>query len=292
MNLSIAFIGFGEVGQLFGRQLAARPGVTVTAWDILFGQPGSGDSLRRLAMDSGVRAAASTQDACRGAELVISAVTADSAVAAAAEASHGLASSQVYVDLNSISPATKARVAAEAGRSGAAFVEFAVMAPVADPGIRVPILSGGERAEEVSARLNGLGMNIKAVSREIGVASASKLCRSIVIKGMEALMVDFTLAAERAGVKGNVLASLEASYPGMDWDALARTMIGRVKQHGVRRAAEMREASRMMEEFGLDGSLAEAIANRHEAVAREAQASGSSSSGPSPSPSPSTAGTA
>jgi 3-hydroxyisobutyrate dehydrogenase-like beta-hydroxyacid dehydrogenase len=292
MDLNIAFIGFGEVGQLFGRQLAACPGVTVTAWDILFGKPESGDSLRRVAADSGVRAAASPGDACRGAEFVISAVTADSAVTAAAEASAGLASSQVYVDLNSISPATKARVAAQAGRSGAAFVEFAVMAPVEGPGIRVPILSGGERAEEVSARLNGLGMNIKAVSREIGVASASKLCRSIVIKGMEALMVDFTLAAERAGVKDNVLASLEASYPGMDWDALARTMIARVKRHGVRRAAEMREASRMMTEFGLDGSLAEAIAGRHEAVAREAQGPGSSSSGPSPSPSPSTAGTA
>jgi Domain of unknown function (DUF1932) len=37
-----------------------------------------------------------------------------------------------------------------------------------------------------------------------------------------------------------------------------------VKQHGVRRAAEMREASRMMAEFGLDGSLAQAIAARHE----------------------------
>ncbi|MET0429201.1 MAG: DUF1932 domain-containing protein, partial [Microvirga sp.] len=289
---SIAFIGFGEVGQLFGRQLAARPDVTVAAWDVLFEAPGTGEGLRRLAADFGVRAAASTLDACRGAEIVISAVTADSAVAAAVGAAPGLDPSQVYVDLNSVSPATKARVAAEAGRSGAAFVEFAVMAPVADPGLRVPILSGGERAAEVSARLNGLGMNIEAVSREIGVASASKLCRSIVIKGMEALMVDFTLAAERAGVKGHVLASLEASYPGMDWEALARTMIARVRRHGVRRAAEMREASRMMSEFGLDGSLAEAIAGRHEAVAREAQVSGSSSPGPSPSPSASTAGTA
>ncbi|MET0744729.1 MAG: DUF1932 domain-containing protein, partial [Microvirga sp.] len=90
--------------------------------------------------------------------------------------------------------------------------------------------------------------------------------------------------------KDNVLASLEASYPGMDWDALARTMIGRVKQHGVRRAAEMREASRMMEEFGLDGSLAQAIASRHEAVSREAQDPEPSSS--SSLPSPSTAGTA
>ena len=34
----------------------------------------------------------------------------------------------------------------------------------------------------------------------IGSAAAVKMCRSIVIKGMEALMVDFTLASKKAGV--------------------------------------------------------------------------------------------
>ncbi|WP_425286843.1 DUF1932 domain-containing protein [Microvirga vignae] len=115
------------------------------------------------------------------------------------------------------------------------------MAPVSEPGIAVPILSGGERAEEVARRLNTLGMTITVVSTAIGTASAPKLCGSIVIKGMEALMVDFTLASQRAGV--------------------ATVMLSRVRQHGIRRAAEMREASRMISESGLDGSLAKAIAD-------------------------------
>ena len=46
-------------------------------------------------------------------------------------------------------------------------------------------------------------------------------------------------------------------------------MPGRVKRHGKRRAAEMREVSRMMREMGLEGSLAEAIAVRHESFAEE-----------------------
>ena len=112
-------------------------------------------------------------------------------------------------------------------------------------------------------------MNNTPVSPEIGTASASKLCRSIVIKGMEALMVDFTLASERAGVMPAVLASLQASYPGMDWENVAKVMMSRVKQHGIRRAAEMREASRMVEELGLDGSLTRAIADRHESFVRD-----------------------
>ena len=157
-------------------------------------------------------------------------------------------------------------------QGGANFVEFAVMAPVSGPGIEVPILSGGETAEEVSARLNELGMKITPVSTEIGTASASKLCRSIVIKGMEALMVDFTLASERAGVMPAVLESLKASYPGMDWENVAKVMMSRVQQHGVRRAAEMREASRMIAELGLDGSLASAIADRQESFAKAGRA--------------------
>jgi len=268
MSLEIAFIGYGEVGQLFSRQLAAKPSVRVTVYDILFDEPSRVPELRQRALDDKVHAAGSTAEACAMAEIIISAVTADSAVTAARQAAPHLRSRQTYIDLNSVSPATKRTVADQVQQGGANFVEFAVMAPVSGVGIEAPILSGGETAETISAQLNELGMRITRVSSEIGTASATKLCRSIVIKGMEALMVDFTLASERAGVMPAVLASLKASYPGMDWDNLAKVMISRVEQHGVRRAAEMREASRMIAELGLDGSFASAIAERHESFAR------------------------
>jgi 3-hydroxyisobutyrate dehydrogenase-like beta-hydroxyacid dehydrogenase len=267
MSLRIAFIGFGEVGQLFGRQLAAKAGVDVAVYDILFQNRTVGADLRARARDAGVRAAENAADACRGSHIVISAVTADAALAAARQAAPALESSQIYVDLNSVSPTTKRRIAEAVEGHCAGFVEFAVMAPVSDPGIAVPILAGGRQAHVVAAALNAVGMAVNPVSPEIGVASATKLCRSIVIKGMEALMVDLNLAAQRAGVLPAVLASLEASYPGMDWAEVARIMPSRVKRHGRRRAAEMREASRMMAELGLDGSLAAAIADRQESFA-------------------------
>jgi 3-hydroxyisobutyrate dehydrogenase-like beta-hydroxyacid dehydrogenase len=268
MSLEIAFIGYGEVGQLFSRQLAAKPGVRVTVYDILFDDPSRGSELKQQALDDKVHAAGSTAEACATAEIVISAVTADSAITAAQQAAAHLKPHQTYIDLNSVSPATKKNVADQVRQGGAAFVEFAVMAPVVGVGIEVPILSGGATAETTSARLNAFGMRITPVSPEIGTASATKLCRSIVIKGMEALMVDFTLASEKAGVMPAVLASLKASYPGMDWENVAKVMTSRVKQHGIRRAAEMREASLMIAELGLDGSLAAAIAERHESFAK------------------------
>ena len=256
--MQLAFIGYGEVGQLFARQLVAS-GASVAAFDA------KGAALAGVAGLDRVRYAERLADALEGAELVISAVTADQAVAAAASAAPHLRAEQVYVDLNSVSPHTKRAAAAALG--GADFVEFAVMAPVAGVGIAAPILAGGAKAEAVAARLNPLGMKIDVVSPEIGVASSTKLCRSLVIKGLEAIMVDLARAAPRAGVAEGVLKSLVASYPGMPWADIMGYMPPRVARHGKRRAAEMREAARMLEELGLSGAFASAIADAHESYA-------------------------
>ena len=263
----LALIGYGEVGQLFARQFV-KAGATVAVYDVKFAEADLRAPLARIAAEDRVRLAPSPQAAIEGAEIVISAVTADQAVAAAREAAPHLRQGQIYVDLNSVSPSTKRTVAGALG-AGVDFVEFAVMSPVAGLGIASPILAGGARAEAVAGRLNPLGMKIDAISPEIGVASATKLCRSIVIKGMEAIMVDLSLAGAGTGVTEGVLKSLSASYPGMNWAEVLKTMPGRVARHGVRRAAEMREAARMLEEIGLSGAFAEAIAARHEAYAAE-----------------------
>ena len=268
MALNLAFIGYGEVGQLFARDFKARPGIEVAAYDLKFDDFAERAPLAAAAEASGICVADNPKQVCWGADIVISAVTADQAVAAAEAAAPFLNPSQIYVDLNSVSPTTKRAVADAVRPSGAAFVEFAVMSPVAGHGIASPILAGGAGAEAIAARLNVFGMKIKPVSVEIGVASATKLCRSIVIKGLEAIMVDLNLAADKAGVLSAVLSSLTASYPGMDWAEVARIMPNRVTRHGVRRAAEMREAARMMREAGLNGDFAEAIADRHESWAK------------------------
>jgi len=266
--LNLAIIGFGEVGQLFARQLEQRSEVEIAVYDLKFDDTELGPLLLRLAETNGLRAATNSGGACRGADIVISAVTADQAEAAALAAAPHLAAGQIYVDLNSVSPSTKRRVAAAVGPSGADFVEFAVMSPVEGLGIASPILAGGAKADALAERLSALGMKITPVSTEIGIASATKLCRSIIIKGLEALVVDLGLAGQKAGVLPAVLASLTASYPGMDWAELIRVMPTRVTRHGIRRAAEMREAALMLAEMGFSGALSEAIAQRHESFAR------------------------
>jgi 3-hydroxyisobutyrate dehydrogenase-like beta-hydroxyacid dehydrogenase len=213
---------------------------------------------------AGVRAATAAADAARRADVVISAVTADATAAVAEQAAGYLRPGQVFLDINSASPGTKRAAAHKIEAAGAHYVEGAVMASVPGPGLRVPILAGGPAAAVVADRLNGYGMNITAVSPEHGRASAMKLCRSIVIKGLEALMLDCAAAAASWKVESEVFGSLQATFPSIDFARLSVDMAGRVRKHGIRRAAEMREAASMVEDLGRDPSLIQAIAGAQE----------------------------
>jgi hypothetical protein len=102
---------------------------------------------------------------------------------------------------------------------------------------------------------------------EIGKASALKMCRSIMVKGFEALAVECMTTARLYGVEDAMLASLRETYPGIDWEWFAGYKIGRVVEHGRRRAAEMREAAETIAETGLVPFMARATAERQDWVA-------------------------
>ncbi len=256
---TIAFIGFGEVGQTFSRGFLQRDGVRIAAYDILNGQK-AGERLAERASVIGVQFCPDAASAAAGADIIISAVTASQAEAVARGARDWLAPGQIFLDVNSAAPSTKQRAAKEVEATGASYVEGAVMAPVLKPGLQVPILAGGPRAAETAEKLNALGMNLTPVATEHGIASAMKLCRSIIIKGLEALMVDCAAASELWGVKEPVFASLHETFPSIDFHALAENMRERVATHGVRRSAEMFEAGEMLAALGLDPGLANAVA--------------------------------
>lgn len=258
---AIALIGFGEVGTILAEDLGAA-GCAVTFYDLKLDDPTARGALLVCAERVNARVAPSLADALRGASLVFSVVTADQSLAAASAAAAHLQAGQTFVDMNSVSPQTKQASAARVQQSGAAYVEAAVMAPVPPQRLRVPVLLGGASAPQVEARLNALGMRTQAVADTIGYASAVKLCRSIMIKGMEALCVQSMLAARQFGVQDRVLASLHASFPGVGWDSgYEGYLIGRVLEHGKRRSEEMREAAAMLEGLQMDGSLANSVAD-------------------------------
>jgi len=126
------------------------------------------------------------------------------------------------------------------------------------------MLLGGIHAPEFIELLAPYGMRLEAVSAQIGTASAVKMFRSIIVKGLEALLFECVLGAGRYGADERVFASLAETFPGIEWGKLADYMVGRVIEHGVRRAGEMQEVARTLLDIGIEPIMAEAIARRQE----------------------------
>jgi 3-hydroxyisobutyrate dehydrogenase len=266
MSERIAFIGFGEAGQTISRGLLGDSKPAIRTYDILFGQPG-GAPLEAAARSLGVAPARDHADAVRGADLVFLAVTASSSLQAAKSCLPGLSQGLLFLDVNSVSPQRKIETAALVAPTGAAYVDVAVMAPVAPYLHKVPCLIGGPGAAALAPRALALGMKMELVSAEVGQASAIKMFRSIVVKGLEAILVESMTASSEYGVEAHVLASLQETFPGIDWERLSGYMIERVVSHGARRAAEMREVAATLEGIGLEPTMAAASAARQQWIA-------------------------
>jgi 3-hydroxyisobutyrate dehydrogenase-like beta-hydroxyacid dehydrogenase len=141
------------------------------------------------------------------------------------------------------------------------------MTSVPPYGIAVPMLLGGPRAAELAPLLQSWGLDARAVSDRLGVASAIKMCRSIMIKGLEALVIESYATARRYGVEDHVLPTLAETFPNIDWHKQGAYFFSRVVQHGQRRAEEMREAARTVQEAGFAPLMTAPIADKQQWVA-------------------------
>jgi 3-hydroxyisobutyrate dehydrogenase-like beta-hydroxyacid dehydrogenase len=262
----IGLVGYGEVGRILAEDLRAAGVARLAAYDVKLG--GSADRpLREHAARHGVELAASHAALAGGADLVVSAVTASQTVPAAEACAPAVGQGAWFLDFNSASPGAKQRAAAAIDGAGGTYVEAAVMTSVPPHRIRVPMLLGGVRAAELQPRLAALGFRAQVASDRLGVASATKMCRSVMIKGLEAMVIEAFTAARGYGVEADVLASLAETFPGIDWEQQASYFFQRVIEHGRRRAEEMREAAETVREIGLQPWSAAATAERQAWVA-------------------------
>ncbi len=263
----IALIGYGEVGRILAEDLRAQ-GLAVQAHDLALGRGGApADTMRVHAESTGVMLADSHRAALADAQLVISAVTASQTVEVARACAPGLAAGAWFLDFNSASPGAKQRAADLVDGAGGRYVEGAVMTSVPPHRIRVPLLLGGEHAARLAPLLGELGFAAEFAAARIGVASATKMCRSIMIKGLEAMVIEAFTTARAYGVEDAVLASLAETFPGIDWEKQGTYFFTRVIQHGRRRAEEVREVAQTVRETGLTSWSADGTAKRQAWIA-------------------------
>jgi len=265
MASTIALIGFGEAGSTFAR--AAGWGSRACAWDVV---PARAEAMA----DCGVTVAASAAEAVQGAGLVLSLVTADQALPAAQAYASELPQGAIWCDMNSVAPETKRAAAGSVEAAGGRYVDVAVLAPVDPARLAVPLLLSGEAAIDAEKALRAVGFsNVRVVGCEVGRASAIKMIRSVMVKGLEALTDEMMAAANAAGVADEVLASLDASEKTIPWAQRAAYNLERMATHGLRRAAEMEESAKTLLSLGVPPVMTRGTVYRQ----REAAGKGKSS---------------
>ncbi len=260
MTHKFAFVGFGEVGNVLAKDLKIH-GYTITAFDLKFGDLES--PPYKNANQQGVKICEKATQAVCNADIIFSAVTANQTIEAALSVRDAIKPNSWYVDVNSASPETKCRAAEMIDGAGGRYIEASIMSPIHPKGITSPIILAGPHAKKFEAIANDLGFSrTQFYSTTPGKAAAAKLCRSIVVKGMETLITESLLAARSYGVEEFVLSSLENLFPHPNWKKHAHYMITRSVLHGDRRSEEMQEATKTVQSIGCSPIMSSACADR------------------------------
>ena len=185
--------------------------------------------------------------------MILSTVTTDVAKKAAEKAAVFLKPGKTYADMNSTSASVKKEIAGIIEKSGAHFVEGAILSAVGETGPRASILVSGEKAEAFSKTMNRLGLiNLKYFSPRIGEASLVKMIRSVFSKGVECLLLEMLVAGKRAGVADYLWRDIVDFMTKNSFEKVAENWI---KTHPLaceRRYHEMLQVIETLEEINIE----------------------------------------
>ncbi len=258
---NIALIGFGEAAQAFYQGWSANISCQFSAFDIKSLDSDLAAKQTEIYAKSNISGVGDIGACITGVDGIFSLVTADQALNAAENAANHIPRDCFYFDCNSCAPDTKKAASRIITAAGGIYIDVAIMAPVHPLLHRAPLLVSGPNGNAALAFLTQMDMGAEFIGAEIGRASSIKMIRSIMMKGLEALIAECVLSGRKAGVENIVLDTLEKTYPGFNWHEKASYMLERMMVHGPRRAAEMREVALTVEQLGVDNSMSKATTN-------------------------------
>jgi len=260
-DLSLGFIGFGEAGFAMAKGLHSEGTIGLFAYDMKGQDPKAAASMRKRAQEAGAAYLESTEEVVKKADVILSLVTPEACVGVAREAVPHLKSGQIYLDLTSSFPDDMKVIANLFEPTGAEFTDGAMMGALPIYGHKVLIYAAGPHAQEAADTLNQRGMNLQAVGREPGQASAIKLILSISTKGLEALLVEMLLAAHHYEVEEPVLTALSQFFA-MGFEALINRFVGSDAVHAGRRVKEMESSVKLLQNLGIEPIMTKATVQR------------------------------
>jgi len=244
-QLHVAILGLGEAGSRFANDLASL-GVNVSGWDPKL--------MREL--NAAVYFAKSNLEACREADIILSVNLSSVSEAVAREVLPVLNSKKIYAEMNTSSPEKKIGIHHMLQSTGVQFVDIAIMAPVPPKGIFTPFLTSGPGALILQEKLSHLNLHLSVLNGIVGDASTRKLLRSIVYKGIAAVICEAVEAGKAFELEGYVREQIQSIIGGNN-ELIDRFIEGSVT-HAERRIHEMEAVAQMLESKGIEPILSKA----------------------------------
>ena len=256
--MKLGFIGFGGAGYGLAKGLNQAGLAEILFYDRMQQTPPYAEVIRRHAAETGALPAATVGELISKIDVVFSCVTGSMAISIAEETAPFLASGKLYADVNTAAPQIKEQVAGIVEKTGAAFVDAAMMGAIPTFLHRVPILASGGGAERFQTCMQPYGMNIRVIGAKPGQASAIKMFRSIFMKGLLSLFIEMLTATHRYGVDETVLGSIAESLDGVPFLETARLQMTKGGVNAERMAHEMEEVVATLEGMGLPAGMSHA----------------------------------
>ena len=244
----IGFVGFGAMAHryagIFGQ--AEQPPAMVAYCNGQRNRPPYTAAFRERAREVGVTLVDTPPELAAASDVILSLVTPAAALQSAQEMSPFLTAQHLYADMNNVSPKVMVEAARLCESRGALFVDAAVPAPG---------LVAGAGAEGYQRLFASYGIEVDVVEGPPGAAKTVKLIRSILMKGIIALLWEMAETAHKAGLDGQVRKHAVEWMDGWKFSDFANRLTCTAGLHAQRRAEEMVDVLDLQRELGIEPVL-------------------------------------
>ncbi len=259
--MKLAYLGFGEAASSIAAGLLGEGMLGAKAYDVLLLNDEKKDAVLKKMADSKVEACFTPRECVSDADIIISAVPSQFAVATCKSAVDYVKKGAIYLDVSTAGPKEKLEMESLLSPKGASVVDGAMLGPLLKYKHKVPMLLSGEKAEEVKAMLDPYHMSLDVYSRKPGDATSIKFVRSIVAKGLACLLFESIQAAQHFGVEDTVVDSFLESY-GAQFESIIDGYVSGTCIHAKRREHEMENVLDMLKAAGLPCEMTEATMHK------------------------------
>jgi 3-hydroxyisobutyrate dehydrogenase-like beta-hydroxyacid dehydrogenase len=256
----LAFLGFGGAGYGLAKGLREAGLREVFFYDKQWDTPPFGEVIRKRSAETGAVLVKSIEELMTTSDLIASCVTGAVALSVARAAGPFLTPKHLYADVNTASPRVKEVIE----KTGASFVDVAMMGAIPSFLHRVPMLVSGKGAHRFKAVLEPFGTDITWIGEKPGQASAIKMLRSIFTKGLVALLLETLNATHRYQVDEGVLDSLAETMDKTSFLETVRVQVTKGVVNADRMAHEMEDVLETLKELGVPGTMTEATRDKLE----------------------------